>query len=172
MTFDAYRQAGRTYPGHAPTYGRTGALYLSHMAAVPEAADSAEVCLRRAIALNPYYPDPHTNLGTLLMLAGDHEAARAELLRAAELDSASATALFNLGNLESALGSAGAAVVSYRSALEREPTHVGALINLSILLIADGQLSKAEEHLRAALHVDPGSEQASALLSTIEGAGR
>ncbi len=63
-------------------------------------------------------------------------------------------------------------MVSYRSALEREPTHVGALINLSILLIADGQLSKAEEHLRAALHVDPGSEQASALLSTIEGAGR
>jgi len=172
MTFDAYRQAGRTYPGHAPTYGRMGALYLSHMAAVPGAADSAEVYLRRAIALNPYYPDPHTNLGTLLMLAGDHEAARAELLRAAELDSASATALFNLGNLESALGSAGAAVVSYRSALEREPTHVGALINLSILLIADGQLSKAEEHLRAALHVDPGSEQASALLSTIEGTGR
>ena len=172
MTFDAYRQAGRTYPDHAPTYGRAGALYLSHADAMPGAVDSAEVYLRRAIVLNPYYPDPHTNLGTLLMLAGDHEAARAELLRAAELDSASATALFNLGNLESALGSAGAAVVSYRSALEREPTHVGALINLSILLIADGQLSKAEEHLRAALHVDPGSEQASALLSTIEGTGR
>ena len=50
--------------------------------------------------------------------------------------------------------------------------HVGALINLSILIIPDGHLSEAEEHLRAALHVDPGLEQASALLSTIEEAGR
>ncbi len=172
MTFDAYRQAGRTYPDHAPTYGRAGALYLSHADAMPGAVDSAEVYLRRAIALNPYYADPHTNLGTVMMLVGNYEAARTELLRAGELDTASATPLFNLGNLESALGNVSAAMMDYRAALEREPTHVGALINLSILLIADGQLSEAEEHLRAALHVDPGSKQATALLSTIKEAGR
>ena len=172
MTFDAYRQAGRTYPDHAPTYGRAGALYLSHADAMPGAVDSAEVYLRRAIALNPYYADPHTNLGTVLMLVGDYEAARTELLRAGELDTASATPLFNLGNLESTLGNVSAAVMDYRTALEREPSHVGALINLSILLIADGQLSEAEEHLRAALHVDPGLGQAKALLSTIEEARR
>jgi tetratricopeptide (TPR) repeat protein len=172
MTFDAYRQAGRTYPDHAPTYGRAGALYLSHADAMPGAVDSAEVYLRRAIALNPYYADPHTNLGTVLMLVGDYEAARTELLRAGKLDTASATPLFNLGNLESTLGNVSAAVMDYRTALEREPSHVGALINLSILLIADGQLSEAEEHLRAALHVDPGLGQAKALLSTIEEARR
>ena len=80
--------------------------------------------------------------------------------------------LFNLGNLESAAGHESEAETRCRAALEREPMHVGALINLSILMISDGHLSEAEEHLRAALHVDPGSEQASALLSTIEETGR
>ena len=108
----------------------------------------------------------------ILMLVGDYEAARTELLRAGELDTASATPLFNLGNLESTLGNVSAAVMDYRTALEREPSHVGALINLSVLLIADGQLLEAEEHLRAALHVDPGLGQATALLSTMKEARR
>ena len=172
MTFDAYRLAGRTYPGHAPTYGRVGALYLSHADAMPGAVDSAEVYLRRAIALNPYYADPHTNLGTVLMLTGSHEAARVELLLAADLDTTAAAPLFNLGNLESATGRRSAAEARYRAALSREPAHSGALINLSILLIADDRLLEAEEHLRAALLVDPGSQQVNALLSTIENAGR
>ncbi len=172
LAFRAYRQAALTYPHHAPTYGRAGALYLSHAGAIPGAADSAEVNIRRAIALNPYYADPHTNLGTILMLAGDHGGARAEFLRAAELDTAAAAPFFNLGNLESAEGLTAEAEAHYRAALRREPAHFGALVNLSVLLIADDRLSEAEVHLRAALRVEPGSELATALLSTIEEAGR
>ena len=57
-TFDAYRRAGRTHPGHAPTYGRIGALYMAHAEAIPGAIDSAAVYLARAIALNPVLRGP------------------------------------------------------------------------------------------------------------------
>ena len=166
--FRAYRQAARTYPHHAPTYGRTGALYLSHAGSIPGAVDSAAVHLSRAVELNPHYAEPHTNLGTVLMLKGDLDRAREEFARAARLDTAAAAPLFNLGNLESRAGRGAEAETHYRAALDRDPAHFGSLVNLSAFLIAEGRADEARELLRAALRADPSSEETQALLADID----
>ncbi|HEV7764092.1 MAG TPA: tetratricopeptide repeat protein [Thermoanaerobaculia bacterium] len=53
------------------------------------APDDAEQGLRRAIALDPDYPDPHINLAILLTATGRHAEASSEMRRAQFLDPAS-----------------------------------------------------------------------------------
>jgi tetratricopeptide (TPR) repeat protein len=167
--FNAYRKAARTRPYHAPTYGRTGALYLSDVGVLPAALDSAMVNLERAVSLNPYYADPHTNLGTAHTFLGNDGLAREEFTRAAELDTLSPDPLFNLGNLESSRGRTAEGIESYGAALERDPDHFGSLFNMGALLTARGQREEAVPYLERAVELRPDSEHARALLGTARG---
>lgn len=146
----AYRHALAARPHHAPTYGRIGAIFLSHASTLPGAVDSSRVYVDRSIALNPYQADPHTNLGTLLEMQGQFDEARKEFLAAARLDRQSPVPLFNLGNLEASLGRMPEAIEQYRGALKRDPDHLSSLVNLASLLISVGEYEEASALLSRA----------------------
>jgi tetratricopeptide (TPR) repeat protein len=166
--FEAYRNASRAWPHHAPAYGRAGALYLEHSERVPGAADSALTNIERAIDCNPYYAEPHTNLGTVLMTDGDYEGARAEFLRAAELDTLAPAPLFNLGNLEAKVGDTAEAKRRYLEALSRDPDHVKSLTNLGTVLLGQGRQDEALLYLKRAHELDPNSTRILGLMTLAE----
>jgi tetratricopeptide (TPR) repeat protein len=58
-------------------------------------ADALRAC-RRGLALNPLAPVAHNQHGAAFMFAGQHDSARAALMRAIELDTAYVTASDNL----------------------------------------------------------------------------
>jgi len=163
--FRAYEEAARAWPDHAPTHGRMGALYLTYVGDVPDALEHALTNLRLSIALNPYYADPHTNLGTVLMATGDTEGARAEFVEAAGLDTLAAAPLFNLGNLEASVGRHRVAEGHYLEALSREPDHAGSLANLGAVLLGQERYDEALPFLERAHELDPGSHRILGLLT-------
>jgi O-antigen ligase len=170
-TLKSYKRAAQTRPYHAPTYGRIGALYLSHAASIPGATDSARVYLTRSIALNPYYADSHTNLGTVLACLGAPDEARREFLTAARLDSTTADPVFNLANLEASAGRTDEAITWYRAALSRDADHFGSLMNLAALLLRESRPQEAFPYAARAAVTEPRSAEAQALLEQVQHAG-
>ncbi len=81
----------------------------------------AATAYRRAMGLDGALSAAHNGLGAALSLLGDHEGARAQLARAAELDRGDPNPLLNLARLNERLGDRRAAEVAWRAALERDP---------------------------------------------------
>ncbi len=160
LVFDAYRHAIASHRNHGPTYGRLGALYLAHGETVPGARDSARAYLERAIALNPHFADPHTNLGTVLAMAGEIDLAERESRIAARLDTLSPDPHFNLGNLSFSLDDTTDAAAHYRAALARDSTHFGTLTNLGLLRFFAGREDEARRLVERALEAHPDAPQA------------
>ena len=92
--------------------------------------EEAEASYRRAIALNPRYPEAFNNLGTVLQGLGRLEEAEASYRRAMELNPLSGEAAANLANTLKDAGKIEDAVILYEKALSLNPRLAECYLNL------------------------------------------
>lgn len=109
----------------------------------------------RAIALDPDYARPLTNLGALYREAGTWDRAEAVLRRAVAVDPSGVAALNNLGLVCAALGRADEAIGLYERALAVAPQTAEVWLNLGLALRDAGRSEAAFQSLATALRLDP-----------------
>lgn len=112
--------------------------------------------LRQAITLNDRQPLYHNNLGELLRLNGDTDAARASLAQATALAPDYPQAHNNYGNLMGQVGDLDAAVQAYETAIRLKPDYAEAMSNLAAALINRHDHAGAVTILRRAIALNPG----------------
>ena len=120
----------------------------------------AEAEYRAAVALQPAWASPHTNLAGLLGRRGEHEEALLEGREAVRLAPESTTAHVNLGVALQSLGRTHEAVDTLARAVELDPRDAGAHYNLAEALIGVGQTKPAMDHLRETIRLQPSRSQA------------
>lgn len=87
---------------------------------VRELQDAA-ASYRKAMSLDGSLSAAHNGLGAALSLLGDHDGARIQLARAAELDQHDPNPLLNLARMNEKLGDRRGADLAWRAALDRDP---------------------------------------------------
>ena len=115
----------------------------------------AEAEYRAAVALQPAWASPHTNLAGLLGRRGEHEEALLEGREAVRLAPESTTAHVNLGVALQSLGRTHEAVDTLARAVELDPRDAGAHYSLAEALIGLGQTKPAMDHLRETIRLQP-----------------
>ncbi|CAG0965394.1 partial protein O-GlcNAc transferase, partial [Rhodocyclaceae bacterium] len=134
------------------------ALYHSSLGTVFQSLGRLEEALeayRRALTLEPDYPEALSNLGLALQEAGQQEDAVAAYRQALERRPDFAEAHYNLGNALNALGRTDEAIASYRQALTLRPAYAEAGNNLGLVLQVRGMTDEAIAVLREALRARP-----------------
>ena len=106
--------------------------------------------LRQAIALNPNYTLAHNNLGNVLLLQNDADAALKEFLEARRIDPANIEAHYNVGSLARARGDLRGAILEFRAALSVNQASMPSLVALTWILAAapDATLREPDEAIR------------------------
>ncbi len=110
---------------------------------------------RRALGLNPGFPDAHTNLANALRVLGSNEQAIAHFERALELKPNQASVHNNCANALRVLGRQDKAIGHYERALAIQPDYVEAHHNLGLALAACGDLGRAIAHYQRAVTLAP-----------------
>ncbi len=112
--------------------------------------------LGRALIALGEEPRGRLNVGTGRMLAGDLEAALAEIDRAIALEPDLSEAHANRGGVLKRLGRLDDAAAAYRAALAKDPNAVTVLQNLGLLLTVDmGRWDEGLDVLRHLVRLDP-----------------
>ena len=99
-------------------------------------------------------PELHNNMGRIHLRNGDLDKARAEFVKALELDQKNADALLNLATIERAKGRLGDAETLVKRALQVDPNSIGALSQLAELARDQGDLDEAVRLFEEALAID------------------
>jgi Flp pilus assembly protein TadD len=129
---------------------------LGVLLAATQRRAEAELCHRRALALQPDSASAHTNLGLVLLDLARLDEAEPHLRRALALAPGSAEVHSNLGNLLARRGSDAEAEQCLRRALVLDPTLAAAHCNLGVLLADQRRDAPAEAHFRSAIALRPG----------------
>ncbi len=115
----------------------------------------AEFCFRKAIQLNPNYPNAHSNLGIILRDLGRLKEAEFSYRKAIQLNPNQTNAHFNLGNILKECSKLKEAELSYRKAIQLNPNFAEGHCNLGNLLESLGRLKDAEFSYRKAIQLNP-----------------
>ena len=135
--------------------------------------EEAEASYRRAIALNPRYPEAFNNLGNILHDMGRFEEAEASYRRAVSINPFIPDVFNNLGVVLRDMGRFEEAEASYRRAIALNPRYPEAFNNLGTVLQGLGRLEEAEASYRRAMELNPLSGEAAAnLANTLKDAGK
>ncbi|MEE9479771.1 MAG: sulfotransferase, partial [Kiloniellales bacterium] len=134
----------------APALANLGNLLL-----VNEAAEEAEECHRKAIALEPGDPIHQINLGNTLLARQANKPAEESFRVALRLKPDFAEALNGLGLALGRMGNFGEAVESLHEALRHRPDHALIHNNLGQVFFEEEKLEDAEACFRKALGIDP-----------------
>lgn len=139
-----------------------------------EREDTAEEekAYRKALELEPDYPEAHNNLAILLRGRGCEEEAERHYRDALRLRPEYAEAHYNYARLLEDLDRPDEAASHYRDALESRPDYVEALHAHANLLRAGGDLAEAEDRYRRALELRPSPEIHNDLAVLLEDRGR
>jgi tetratricopeptide (TPR) repeat protein len=122
----------------------------------PEAADA----YRKAVTLEPDFPEAHFNLGNVLRVMGQHQAAAQAYRQAIARDPQMATAWYNLADVQEELGEIQSAVRSLQKALEACSNYADAHFNLALCYEKLEQKREANRHWTAYIKLDPTSQWA------------
>jgi serine/threonine protein kinase/Tfp pilus assembly protein PilF len=117
--------------------------------------DAAFADLRRAIAVEPRFPDAHVNLGLALFAQGQPDEASKHYRMAIEIDPKFAPAYANLGNVLSAQKQMRQAIDAYRTAIELGLSDAKIHNNLAGALYDCKMPAESAEAARAAIKIDP-----------------
>ena len=120
----------------------------------------AATLYRATIERNPGCWMAYTNLGTLLMEAGQPQASLGYFDRALQLKSDSAEEHVDRGDALRALGRPSEAIDDYAAALRLRPRYPEALYNEGVILAALGRREEAIAAYRAAVELRPGYAEA------------
>lgn len=110
---------------------------------------------RSLIAATPYQANAHNDLGNLLLLAGDVDAAEAEYREATKLDDRLVSAHFNLGLLLAQRGQLVEATEEFQRVVERDDEHAWAYFQLGRLHELAGRDRKALASYTQSFRLDP-----------------
>ncbi len=110
---------------------------------------------RRALRLEPDFPDAESNLGWALFRQGRHEAGLSHMRQAIQDDPTLASGHNNLGWALFQQGHTDAAIESYQTALAEEPEFAMARNNLGLALARKGQLQEALQQYFVAVKIQP-----------------
>ncbi len=116
--------------------------------------------LERVVALTPGAGAARSDLGAMLIAAGQPERAEPQLAVAVGLQPGSIEARVNLGNALHAQGKLEGAEATYRAALGLDPRHVRGLLSLGNLLVQTRRPDEAALLLATAAGLAPGSAAA------------
>lgn len=152
-------------------------FHLAHLnrgiglAAVARNAE-AETAIRRAIELDPRYPESHAALAVVLLSEERNDEAEAALQQALALDPAHVEALRGLGMVYLLTDRADLASSYFLRASKLSPLDLGLKVELAGAYIQASNLPRAEETLREVLRADPAfnfaRHQLAALLTEME----
>jgi Flp pilus assembly protein TadD/peroxiredoxin len=120
----------------------------------------AESSFKQVIALKPYDPEAHYNLGTLYLKRNALSDARQYLEQTVKLRPDYPEAWNNLGMLDAQEGRADAAVENFQQSLRLRPDYAIALVNLGNLYRREGKFGEAEQYLSRALALEPDNPEA------------
>lgn len=126
--------------------------------------DESIPLLRRALEIEPDFPEALISLARAERAVGSNVAAAAAARRAVALAPELAAAHFQLGGALIELADHGGAVEALRRATTLEPQSVDALLLLGIALTRINELQAATDALLAALALDPGRVDAAPAL--------
>lgn len=122
--------------------------------------ETDETLWRHNVAVVAHSPVAHNNLGRELQRRNRNAEAEPLLVRALELDPASATTMVNLAELRGAQGRRGEAEDLYRRALEVAPGSARAAVSMGVLLAQSGRGDEAKAMFARALEADPRNAEA------------
>ena len=115
----------------------------------------AELSIRKAIKINPFYSDAYSNLGNLLRQLGKHEEAELSMRKAIEFNSNLTNAQYNLGSLLIEHQRLKEAEVFIRKSIKLKPEFADAHASLGVILFEYGNLREAEISTRKAIELRP-----------------
>ena len=122
--------------------------------ALPEQADAAEACYRKALESDPGLAAAHTNLGGLAYRKGDVACARTEFEAALSLDPEQPEARYNLASILYQQGEIERAASELRRVVQQSPWFADAHYNLATALEKLGSKRQAADHLRRYLDLE------------------
>ena len=128
---------------------------LTAAASSPPNLGEALAAQYQLVADQPTDAAAHNDLGNLLVLEGNHEAAEKAYRDAIALDPTNTLPRFNLGVLLQQKGSRRQAQSELESLLEIEPGHARAHYQLGMLHESRGRRSPAVKHYAQAFALDP-----------------
>ncbi|MDO8544540.1 MAG: tetratricopeptide repeat protein [Opitutaceae bacterium] len=115
---------------------------------------------RRALAINPAYPDAKNNLGHALAETGRAAEAVPFYRAALRARPDHSEIRNNLGNALSDIGAVDEAIEHYEFVLTRQPRHVNALNGLGVALAMKGRLADALARFDTVLQLEPNNVSA------------
>ena len=115
----------------------------------------AELFTRKAIELNPHYPEAYSNLGSILRDLGKLQEAELFTRKAIELNPHYPEVYCNLGSILRDLSKLQEAELFTRKAIEIHPDYAMAHSNLGNILRDLGKLQEAELSTRKAIEIHP-----------------
>jgi tetratricopeptide (TPR) repeat protein len=115
---------------------------------------------RRAVMLQPFFPQAHFNLANVLLSLGRRDGAEERFRMALEQDHNLAVAWFNLASVQEAAGRVAEALASLKRAVRVAPAYADAHFNLASCYEQVGQLANAAHHWEQYLKLDATSEWA------------
>ena len=146
--------------GKAIATNSSNAVYHTNLGAAQQALGNfrdSEESYRRAIRLQPRYPDAHFNLGVLLAGRGEIAAAQQAYEQAVRIKPELAEAHVNLGNIHKSLGRLNEAEAAFRRAIRARPSYSLAHYNLGNLFHDQQRLEEAVDSYERALKYAPRS---------------
>lgn len=129
---------------------------LAEKGDVAAAAES----FRRALAIEPNYPQAAYNLGLLLADQGKQAEAQEAFERALVREPDNARILIDLGNSFLRRQRLAQAIASYEKAVAAEPGFADAHFNLGLALALAGREADARERFRRTTELDPSNQEA------------
>jgi eukaryotic-like serine/threonine-protein kinase len=121
--------------------------------------DQALAVARRAVELDGTLPSARVSLGFVLLKAGRHDEARAELEQTRALDPRNADAWRGLAEIHQALGEPALAEEAFRRAIALRPTDRAFHDLLGTLYFNGGRLEEAEAEFRRSVELAPDGVQ-------------
>lgn len=152
LALDAFKRAVKSDPKNP--YFQKG-LGQTHAARGEWAA--AIAAFRKALEISPYYVDTKNDLGYVLIMSGDREGGKKELLAAFSdaMNPSPEISAFNLGRAYLEERNTDEAIRWFRTSIARNKDYASPYILLAEALVAAGRLEEAITQLEAAVREVP-----------------
>ena len=159
-------KAGKLRKEAAITYGKL--LEEARICYTQGRTQEMITLLRKAIAINPDYPEAYSNLGLALQAQDDLEAAIASYEKAIAINPNYPEVYSNLGVALMEQGDLQGAIASYEKAVATNPNYPEAYSNLGLALQAQGDLEAAIASHEKAIAINPSDPVAYINLSLVQ----
>jgi protein kinase/serine/threonine-protein kinase len=156
-----YQKALQIDPKYALAYAGLGEAYLAlydwYMKREASIVDTAEICIKKALTIDPNLPEAHAAYGDLHRLRGADKLpqAIAEYLVAIRLNPNQAEALFHLTRLHREAGNFAEAAIWGKKCLQIQPMNAEACIEMAMVNWFQGYREEATRYFDRAIEMEP-----------------